>query len=113
MGGLLPQRLIPMILDLADMDPALPCHSVTKAQRRRLGQTLKRLELHVTKPRPIAEAVITAGGVSTREINPGTMESRLVPGLFFAGEVIDVDGYTGGFNLHIAWATGRLAGTNA
>lgn len=113
MGGLVPRRLIPVILDLADMNPALPCHSVTKAQRHRLGETLKRLVLHVTKPRPIAEAVITAGGINTREISPGTMESRLVPGLFFAGEVIDVDGYTGGFNLHIAWATGRLAGMNA
>jgi len=113
MGALLPRRLIPVALDLADVHPGLPCHSITKAQRRHLGETLKRLVLHVTKPRPIAEAVVTAGGVNTREINPGTMESRLVPGLLFAGEVMDVDGYTGGFNLHIAWATGRLAGMNA
>jgi hypothetical protein len=110
MGALLPRRLIQVVLDLADVHPGLPCHSITKTQRRRLGESLKCLDLHVTKSRPIAEAVVTAGGVSTREINPGTIESRLVPRLFFAGEVVDVDGYTGGFNLHIAWATGRLAG---
>ncbi len=81
--------------------------------RRRLGETLKCITLHITRPRPMEEAVITAGGVNTREINPGTMESRLVQGLFFAGEVIDVDAYTGGFNLHIAWATGRVAGEKA
>jgi len=110
LGALLPQRLIPVVLELAGVPPDLPCHSITKAHRRRLGETLKGLVLHITRPRPIAEAVITAGGVSTREVNPGTMESRVTPGLFFAGEVLDVDGYTGGFNLHIAWATGRLAG---
>jgi predicted Rossmann fold flavoprotein len=110
MGTLLPVSLIPVVLGIAGLDPDLPCHAITKLQRRTLGETLKRLELHITRPRPIAEAIVTSGGVSTREINPGTMESKLVPGLFFAGEVIDVDGYTGGFNLHIAWATGRLAG---
>jgi hypothetical protein len=113
LGALLPQRLIPVVLTLADVPPDVPCHSVTKPHRHRLGETLKGLVLHITGPRPLAEAVVTAGGVSTREINPGTMESRLLPGLFFAGEVIDVDGYTGGFNLHIAWATGRLAGLSA
>ncbi len=108
--ALLPKRLIPVVLAGAQAPPDISGRDVTKVQRRRLGETLKRLELHITRPRPLAEAAVTAGGVSTREINPGTMESRLAPGLFFAGEVIDVDGYTGGFNLHIAWATGRLAG---
>jgi predicted Rossmann fold flavoprotein len=113
MRGLLPASLGPVILELASINPETPCHAVTKEQRHQFGETLKRLTLHVTGPRPMAEAVVTAGGVNTREINPGTMESRLVPGLSFAGEVIDVDGYTGGFNLHIAWATGHLAGVGA
>lgn len=113
MRTLLPVRMISIILGLADVSPELPCHSVTRVQRQSVGATLKRLELHIPRTRPIAEAIVTAGGVNTREINPGTMESKLVPGLFFAGEVIDVDGYTGGFNLHIAWATGRLAGLHA
>ncbi len=113
LGDLLPLKLIPIAIELAGIAPDTPCHSVTKAERRRLGELLKNLPLTVTGPRPIAEAIVTRGGVSTREINPSTLESRLVPGLFFAGEVIDVDGYTGGFNLHIAWATGRLAGSSA
>jgi len=113
LGELLPQKLIPVLVALSGIPPDTPCHSVTREQRRHLGGLLKRLVLHVTRPRPIAEAVVTMGGVSTREINPGTLESRLLPGLYFAGEVMDVDGYTGGFNLHIAWATGRLAGRAA
>ena len=113
LGALLPARLVPVVVALSGLDPETPCHSVTRAQRQRLGQLLKHLALQVTGTRPLAEAIVTRGGVSTREINPGTMESRLVPGLYFAGEVIDVDGYTGGFNLHLAWATGRLAGLHA
>ena len=113
LGALLPARLVPVVIGLAELPPDKSCHAVTRAERQRLGKVLKSLELTVTRSRPLAEAIVTRGGVSTREINPGTMESRLVAGLYFAGEVIDVDGYTGGFNLHIAWATGHLAGMHA
>lgn len=74
---------------------------------------LKALPVEITGPRPVAEAIVTAGGVTVKEVNPSTMESRLLPGLYFAGEVLDVDAYTGGFNLQIAWCTGRLAGSSA
>ena len=85
-------------------------NSITREQRLRLVQLLKAFPVHVTGTRPVDEAIVTAGGVSTREINPRTMESKLVSGLYFAGEVLDVDGYTGGFNLQIAWSTGYVAG---
>ena len=82
-------------------------------ERKKLVETLKDLKLTAKSFRPIAEAIITSGGVNVKEINPSTMESKLVRGLFFAGEVIDVDAYTGGFNLQIAFSTGYLAGENA
>ena len=85
-------------------------HQITREQRQTLVRLLKHLTLTVKGTRPIAEAVVTAGGVSTREIDPRTLQSKLVPGLYFTGEVIDVDGLTGGFNLQIAWSTGHLAG---
>ena len=87
--------------------------NITKEERQNLLLTIKNLTLTITGTRPIDEAIITAGGVSTREINPSTMESKLHKGLYFAGEVIDVDAYTGGFNLQIAFSTGYLAGENA
>ncbi len=110
LDNLLPKTLIPIIGQLSGIPAATPVHQVTREQRHRLVQLLKRLTVTVKRTRAIAEAIITAGGVSTREIDSHTMQSKLVPGLYFTGEVIDVDGYTGGFNLQIAWSTGHLAG---
>ena len=110
--GLLPQRLLPIVLDAAGIDGTAQAGNCSKAQRRALVEALKGLKLHVRGARPIAEAVVTRGGVSVREVNPSTMESRLVPRLFFAGELLDTDAFTGGFNLQIAWSTGALAGSS-
>ncbi|MBR2338231.1 MAG: NAD(P)/FAD-dependent oxidoreductase [Clostridia bacterium] len=110
MGALLPRSLIGSVLRLAGVAGEVKCHSVTREQRRALCTTLKALPLTVEGFRPIAEAIVTAGGVSTKELSAATMESKLVGGLYFAGEVIDVDAYTGGFNLQIAFATGVAAG---
>ena len=110
LGDLLPRSLIPVVVMLSGIDPQAYVHTVTREQRLRLVRLLKGLTLIVKRPRGLSEAIITAGGVSTKEIDPRTMESKLVPGLYFTGEVIDVDGYTGGFNLQIAWSTGVLAG---
>jgi predicted Rossmann fold flavoprotein len=109
---LLPMSLIPVIVGLSGVLPEKRVAEISKAERVRLRILLKGLPLTVTKLRPIEEAIITAGGVALKEVNPDTMESRLVPGLFFAGEVLDLDGPTGGFNLTAAWATGYLAGLN-
>ena len=110
---LLPKALIPVIISLSDIDEHKEVTSVTRAERLRLGQTIKKLGLNITGTRPIEEAIVTRGGISCNEINPSTMESKLVQGLYFAGEVIDVDAYTGGYNLQIAFSTGYLAGSNA
>jgi predicted Rossmann fold flavoprotein len=110
LGDLLPKTLIPVIIGLSGIPEATPVHQVTREQRRTLVHLLKHLTVTVKRARPLAEAIITVGGVSTREIDSRTMQSKLVPGLYFTGEVIDVDGYTGGFNLQIAWSTGHLAG---
>ena len=110
---LLPRKIIVPVLKRWGVPFDKKCHSVTKEERRRLCEILKCFSIPISGFRPIEEAIITSGGVKTGEINPKTMESKLVPGLFFAGEVIDVDAYTGGFNLQIAWSTGRLAGENA
>ena len=107
---LLPKKLVPVIVKLSGIEPGLKTNQITKEQRRRLVSLLKELKVTVTGFRPIDEAIITSGGVKTGEINPKTMESKLVRGLYFAGEVIDIDAYTGGFNLQIAFATGNLAG---
>lgn len=107
---LLPMSMAPIVLDLAGIDPLLNANSVTRAQRGALLSVLKGLPLTVDDVRPIDEAIITRGGVSTREIDPKTMESKLVKGLYFCGEVLDVDGFTGGFNLQIAFSTGFAAG---
>jgi len=107
---LLPKKLIPVIIDLCGIPADKPVHQITKEERHALVSLLKGLTITVKGYRPINEAIITSGGVSVREIDPGTMESKLVKGLFFAGEVIDVDAYTGGFNLQIAFSTGYLAG---
>ena len=109
---LLPQKLIPVIIDLSGISPYKKVNEITREERKKLGLLLKNFEVIIKGFRPIEEAIITAGGVSTKEINPKTMESKLVKGLYFAGEIIDVDGYTGGFNLQIAYSTGFVAGKN-
>ena len=110
---LYPRLLIPVMLDLAEISPETKANSVTRAQRRRLLELTKGFPVKIRGPRPVEEAIITAGGVTVREVNPKTMESKLVRGLYIAGELLDVDAYTGGFNLQIAWATGRAAGLAA
>jgi predicted Rossmann fold flavoprotein len=110
---LLPNKLIDVIIDLSHIPPEKPVHQVTKSERARLAEQLRQLTFTITKTRPLAEAIVTAGGVSTKEISPSTMESKLVKGLYFAGEVIDIDGYTGGYNLQAAWSTGFIAGRHA
>jgi predicted Rossmann fold flavoprotein len=111
--GLAPRLMVPVLCEKADIDPDLPVNAMTKGQRRRLMETMKHFIIPISGTRPVNEAIITAGGVKTGEIDPGTMMSKKTPGLFFAGEVIDVDAYTGGFNLQIAWCTGRVAGLSA
>ena len=110
LNDLLPKKLIPVIIRLSDIAPEKPVHQITREERLRLVSLIKGLEFTVKSFRPISEAIITSGGVSVKEINPSTMESKLVQGLYFAGEIIDVDAYTGGFNLQIAFSTGFLAG---
>ena len=110
LGKLLPRLLIPVMLRQAQINPHKKCNAVTREERQRLASRIKRMPVRVEGFRPIAEAIVTAGGVSVKEINAKTMESKLLPGLYFAGEVLDVDAYTGGFNLQIAFATGMAAG---
>ena len=112
LDDLLPKRLIPTIIILSEIDSNNVVHQISKEQRRNLVKLLKNFNFTVKRYRPIEEAIITSGGVKVNEINSSTMESKLVKGLFFAGEVIDVDAYTGGFNLQIAFSTGYLAGFN-
>ncbi len=109
-SGLLPARLLPVVLEIAGIEQEQPAAAFTKQQRKALVSALKALPLTVAATRPLTEAIITRGGVNTREVKPGTMESKLVSGLYICGEALDVDGYTGGFNLQIAWSTGYLAG---
>ena len=108
---LLPRSMIPVILERCGIDPSLQANSLTKQLRRQLLETIKGFTLEITGKRPVAEAIITSGGVKVSEIDPKTMQSKIVPGLYFAGEIIDCDAYTGGFNLQIAWATAYAAGT--
>ena len=112
LSDLLPSKMIPVVVELSGIDPATPVNSITKEERRNLVNTIKNIEMNVKRYRPMEEAIVTSGGVKTSEINSSTMESKLVEGLYFAGEVIDVDAYTGGFNLQIAFSTGYLAGSN-
>lgn len=109
---LLPKSLIPVVVSLSGIEPNKKVNSIDKESRKKLCGLLKAFPLTITSFRPLEEAIITRGGVSVKEINPATMESKLVKGLFFAGEVIDVDALTGGFNLQIAFSTGHLAGIN-
>ncbi len=110
LGDLLPKSMIPVALNRLEIDRTKRVHSVTRGERETLLRFLKAFALSISGQRPVAEAVVTRGGVSTKEIDPRTMASRLVGGLSFAGELIDVDAYTGGFNLQIAWSTGHAAG---
>jgi len=112
LDDLLPKKLIPIIIELSEIDPSKPVHQVSREERKKLVDLLKNLKFTVKRYRPIEEAIVTSGGIKENEINASTMESKLIRGLFFAGEVIDVDGYTGGFNLQIAFSTGYLAGLN-
>ena len=112
LDALLPKKLVPVIVKLSGIKPAVKVNQITKQQRSELVNLLKDLKVTVNGFRPIEEAIVTSGGVSIKEIDPKTMESKLVKGLYFAGEVIDVDAYTGGFNLQIAFSTGKLAGSS-
>ncbi len=107
---LLPRSMIPVVLRRLGVDPMLQANSFTKSSRRALVELLKNFTLEITGKRPVSEAIITSGGIKAGEIDPKTMASKKVPGLYFAGEIIDCDAYTGGFNLQIAWATGYAAG---
>lgn len=113
LDGLLPKALIPVIISISDIDPHKSVCEITREERKRLVNSLKGFTLNITGFRPLSEAIITSGGIKVSEINSSTMESKLISGLYFAGEVIDVDGYTGGYNLQVAWSTGYLAGLNA
>lgn len=108
---LLPQKLIPVIIKLSEIDENKQVNSITKEERLALVRLLKCFEVHIKNFRKIEDAIITSGGINIKEINPKTMESKIVSGLFFAGEVIDVDCYTGGFNLQVAYSTGYVAGS--
>ncbi len=110
---LLPSKLIPVVVERSGISPEKPVHEVTRAERRQLQEQIRDFKLTVTGLRDYNEAIITQGGISVREINPATMESRLLRGLYFAGEVLDLDAMTGGYNLQIAWSTGYLAGLSA
>ena len=107
---LLPRSMIPVVLRRLEIDPAMQANSLTKQKRRALIELLKAFPVEIIGRRPVAEAIITSGGVKTGEIDPKTMESKKISGLYFAGEIIDCDAYTGGFNLQIAWATAYAAG---
>ena len=107
---LLPQKLIPVIIERSKINPDKKVNEISKRERKNIVKLLKNFELTISDFRPIDEAIITSGGINIKEINPKTMESKIVPGLYFAGEVIDVDAYTGGFNLQIAYSTGYTAG---
>ena len=109
---LLPKKMIPVIIELSKINPDKKVNEITKKERNNLAQILKSLEIKIDGFRPIEEAIITSGGINIKEINPKTMESKLVENLYFAGEIIDVDAYTGGFNLQIAYSTGYTAGMN-
>jgi predicted Rossmann fold flavoprotein len=113
LNELMPQKLIPVFLSLAGIDESKEVHQITKTERKTLVKLLKHFTVTVSGTRPIEEAIVTSGGINLKEINPKTLESKLVKGLYFAGEIIDLDAFTGGFNLQIAFSTGYAAGFNA
>ena len=111
-GGLYPSKLTPVMVELLGIDAEKKIHEITRQERGRLAEITKRLTMHVIGLRDYTEAIITQGGVKVKEVNPSTMESKLIKGLYFAGELLDLDAMTGGFNLQIAWSTGHLAGSS-
>ena len=113
LDDLLPQKLIPVVVERSGIEPRRKVHDITREQRRDLLRVLKHFSVEIAGLRPVTDAIVTSGGVKVGEIDPKTMESKRVKGLYFAGELIDVNAYTGGFNLQIAWATGRAAGEAA
>ena len=112
LGGLLPAKMIPAFLELSGISPEKKALEITKEERKRIILTLKAFPVTLTGTRDFDEAIITKGGISVKDVNPSTMESKRTEGLFFAGEVLDLDALTGGFNLQIAWSTGYLAGSS-
>ena len=112
LGDLAGRTMIPVLIRLSGIPEETKVNSITREQRLKLLHLLKAFPVSISGTRPIDEAIVTAGGVSTKEVNPRTMESKLVKGLYFAGELLDLDGYTGGFNLQIAWSTGFVAGNS-
>lgn len=113
LGELLPQKIIPIIISLTEINAGKKCNEISKRERRTLVRVLKRLPITITGTRAIEEAIVTAGGVDVKEVNPKTMESKLIERLYFAGEILDIDGYTGGYNLQAAFSTGYIAGKYA
>ena len=109
---LLPKKLIPVIVELSGINQYKKVHEITKEERENLVKLIKELKMSISGTRGYNEAIITKGGVSVKDINPKTMESKIVPGIYFAGEVLDIDALTGGYNLQVAWSTGYLAGSS-
>ena len=113
LGSLLPSKMIEPFIEYCAIDPRKKVNTLTKEERKNVLSALKRFEIKISSFRPIEEAIVTSGGISVKEIDPKTMQSKLIEGLYFAGEIIDIDAYTGGFNLQIAFSTGFSAGENA
>ena len=111
-GSLYPAKLVPVMIALSGIDGDKKIHEITKEERKNLLAVTKHLTMQVDGLRDYNEAIITQGGIRVKEVNPSTLESRLVSGLYFAGEVLDLDALTGGFKLQIAWSTGHLAGSS-
>ena len=106
---LLPRSMIPVVLKRLEIDPSMQANALNKQKRKSMIELLKSFPVLILGKRPVEEAIITSGGIDVRQINPKTMESKLIQGLYFAGEIIDCDAYTGGFNLQIAWSTAYAA----
>ena len=113
LGGLVPRSMVSVLVERTAIPADTKVHDIRKEQRRKLLETLKDFSISLTGMRPVEEAVVTCGGVAVGEVDPKTMESKKAKGLFIAGELLDLDGYTGGFNLQIAWSTGYVAGLAA
>ena len=112
LNDLLPQKLIPIVISLSKIDENKKVHQIKKEERKKIVEILKSLKICISGLMPIDIAIVTSGGIDVKDINPKTMESKIVKGLYFAGEILDVDAYTGGFNLQIAFSTGVTAGKN-